>query len=240
MSKPPKIDRKILKTPDEFVQKGTQILGSLSRSRLGLMPVLALVGLLLIGFYAYDRWDESREQKAWTDYYEATKGSPEQKWEKLKAVHQKWPSSRAGMLCSVEVADHHFENSKKEVGKESKKVSEESLLAVEWYTKALNSRHLQAIEKQLLLVNRGNAWELQEKWDDSLADYQLAESTSGPAKGLAQLSAARVNEMKGSTEKAIELYEKTSTDFAANEYGKLAKNHVRRLKSPLLNSKKGK
>ncbi|NBX93121.1 MAG: hypothetical protein EB078_05965 [Proteobacteria bacterium] len=238
MSKPPKIDRKILRTPDEFVQKGTQFLGKLSSSRMGLTPLLIAVGVVVVAFYAYDQWDNSKEQKAWTEYYGATKVKEEEKWQKLEKVHQQWPSSRAGMLSAVELGDHYFDSSKKEVGKDLAKVSKDSDSAVEWYSKALQSKHLVPLEKQLLLINRANAWELQSKWEQSLADYQLAENTSAQAKGLALLGEARIYEAKGSTDKAIEVYQKTATEFASTEYGKLAKNHIRRLKSPLFSVKK--
>src|SRR5262249_17268616 len=94
------------------------------------------------------------------------------------------------------------------------------------------------IEKQLLRINRGNAEELQKKWDDALADYRAASEITGDAKGLAMLNLARVYELKGDTAKAGEIYEKVTIDFINTEYARQAKNNLRRLKSPLFAEQK--
>lgn len=240
MSKPPTIDRKTLKTPDAFVSRGTQLLSSLSKSRVGLIPVLALGVLIALAFYGYDVWDENREQKAWAGYYEASKDSSDQKWERLKKVQQDWPRSRAAMLAAVEVADHHFENARKEWGKDTAKVETESGLAVQNYLKALEFGKLTPIEKQLLYINQGNAEELRQKFSESLVSYEKAYSLSAGAKGLALLGIGRIQEAQGNKEKSIETFEKVSTEFPASEFAKVAKMNWRRLKSPLLNARNSK
>jgi len=240
MTKPPTIDRKTLKSPDAFVSKGTQLLGRVSRSRVGLIPILVVGVLIAVGFYGYDVWEQNREEKAWSEYYLANKAEGDAKWDKLKQHHGSWKQSRAAMLGAVEVADHHFENSKKEWGKDKAKVQAEASLAAEWYGNAIEFRHLLPVEKQLLLINKGNAEELLEKWSDSYADYEKAYSLTGAAKALALLGMGRVQEAQGEKDKAVQTYEKVFTEFASSEYGKAAKINWRKLKSPLLSAGKSK
>lgn len=234
MSKPPTLDRKSLRTPDAFVERGTLLLGKLSRSKIGLMPILLVMGLLVIGFYAYDQWDERQEQKAWTQYYQATKSDVKEKWDKLKQVQSQFPKSRAAMLASVDLGDYFFDQSKLEWGKDKTKVEAQAKEAVDWYSKALTFSKLLPIEKQLLLINRGNSNELLGKWDDSTSDYEKAFAITGSGKGLALLSLGRAQELQGSTDKAVQTFEKVFTEFASSEYAKNAKIQWRRLKTPLL------
>ncbi|MFM8268850.1 MAG: tetratricopeptide repeat protein [Pseudomonadota bacterium] len=238
MTKPPTIDRKTLKTPDAFVSKGTQLLSRISNSRVGLIPILVLGLLVAIGFYGYDVWEGNREEKAWSEYYEANKTQGDAKWEQLELVSKYWAQSRAAMLAAVDLADHHFENSKQEWGKDKAKVQSEAQLSANWYSKALEERSLLPVEKQLLLINKGNAEELLEKWSDSYSDYEKAFTLTGPAKALALLSMGRVQEAQGDKDKAAQTYEKVFTEFAAGEYAKVAKMNWRKLKSPLLNAGK--
>lgn len=234
MTKPPTIDRKTLKTPDAFVQKGTQVLGNLSKSKIGIIPILVLGLVLSLGFYLFDEWEEGREQKAWSQYYLATKADVKEKWDKLKEVPTTWPKSRAAMLASVELGDHFFDEAKTELTKDKTKMESGAQSAVEWYGKALDYSKLLPIEKQLLLINRGNAFELQGKWNESIADYEKAYGLTGQGKGLALLGVGRSWEGQGDKEKALEAYEKLFTEFTSSEVGKVAKNHWRKIKSPLL------
>ncbi|NBT57751.1 hypothetical protein EBT16_03095 [bacterium] len=236
MSKPPTIDRKELKTPDAFVSKGTQFLNRISQSRIGLIPILLVSVLIAVGFYGYDLWEQRQEEKAWAEYYLANKVEGDAKWEKLKAFQTAWSGSRASLLAAVEIADHHFENAKKEWGKDKNKVQAEAGLAAEWYSKAVQYRQLAPVEKQLISLNKGNAEELLEKWAESFSDYEKAYSVTAPAKGLALLSMGRVQEAQGEKEKAAQTYEKVFTEFAASEYAKVAKANWRKLKSPLLSA----
>jgi len=225
VTQPPTIDRKSLKTPDAFVQKGTQVLGVLAKSRIGIWPILGLGVLLALFFYGYDLWEEKTEQKAWASYYTASKAGTNEKWNELPRVYTEWPKSRAGMLAAVELGDHFWSLGKEEGAK-----------AVDWYSKALAYKKLIPLEEQLLLINRGNAQEIQEKWAESLADYEKAYGLNGPAKGLALFNSARVQEARGEKEKALSTYEKVSREFSSSEFGKKAKTSWRRLKSPLLSS----
>lgn len=234
MTKPPTIDRKTLKNPDAFVQKGTKILGNLSKSKIGIVPILVLGLVISVGFYFFDQWEQSREEKAWSQYYLANKAEVKEKWDKLKGVYSTWPKSRAGMLASVDLGDHFFDETKAELNKDKSKMESSAQSAVEWYGKALEYSKLLPVEKQLLFINRANAFELQSKWNESIIDYEKASNLTGPGKGLALLGIGRSREAQGEKEKAIEVYEKLFTEYASSETGKLAKNHWRQIKSPLL------
>jgi hypothetical protein len=133
----------------------------------------------------------------------------------------------------VEVADHYFDEAKK-----SPTTPAPAETAVEWYTKVLGGTGLVTGEKQLLLINRASSNEILKKYDEALKDLSAAAEMGGDIKGLAQLNTARVYELKDDKAKASEIYEKISADFLNTEYSKIAKNHLRRLKSPIFANQK--
>jgi hypothetical protein len=233
LSKPPKIDRKTLKSPDEFVKKGSAGLEFILRHR---KVVQIFLGTLIggaVGYSLFTWWQSSRMEDGWTKFVEAEKAPEAERWDKLKALYTQGRRSRPTLFAAVAVADHFYNEAKKDAANVAPAVT-----AVEWYGKALEFGDLLPIEKQLLRVNRGNAQELQKKWDDALADYRAASEIAGDAKGLAMLNLARVYELKGDSAKASETYEKVTVDFLNTEYAKQAKNNLRRLKSPLFADQK--
>jgi tetratricopeptide (TPR) repeat protein len=235
MSKLPEIDRKTLKRPDEFVRGGRSVIDFLVKQKKRFVPVLIVAGVSILAVYAYDAWNARKETAAWDAYVVAGKLPDAEKWEKLKSVHAEHGKSRAGFFAALDLADHNFDLAKKSLSA-TPPVSNppEVTEARTWYTKALEYSDLLPKEKQLLVINRGNTSELAEKWDEALADYQQAEGIAAEGKPLAQLATGRVLEKKNDTAKAIEVYEKISVESQATEFGKVAKNSVRRLKSPLL------
>ena len=70
------------------------------------------------------------------------------------------------------------------------------------------------------------------------AAVEKASEFAGEAKPLALMALARVEENKGQTDKAVQVYEKVGADFPNTEFSKNAKLQVRRLKSPLFASEK--
>lgn len=235
MTHPPSLDRKSLKSPDAFVSRGTQLLARISRSKMGFAPILGLGIALAAGFYGLDFWEEKKEQESWTAYYQALKATESKKWEQMEAVSETNPKSRPGMLAAVEVADHYFELAEKEEIKKEGQKKENALKAAEWYQKSLRYSDLLPAEKQLLLINQGNAEELAENFTASLASYEKAFSLKGPAKALALIGVGRSQQGMGEAEKAVQTFEKVFMEFASTEYAKLAKMFWRNLKSPLLN-----
>ena len=70
MSKPPKIDRKSLKQPDEFQSKGRKSVEWMSRNRPILLAiVVSVLGLGLLNF-AYNWYGDGQVQNAWVAIYE--------------------------------------------------------------------------------------------------------------------------------------------------------------------------
>jgi len=236
MNHPPSIDRKSLKNPDAFVAKGTQLLGRFSRSKWGLWPILGLGLLLGVGFYGLDSWEEKKEQKAWGLYYQATQVAEPDKWVKYEAVYSAYSKNRAGMLAAVELADHFVEETTKAEKSASNSGKDYGAKAIEWYQKAQVFPGLLPVEKQLLLINQGNAEELIKNYSSSLSSYEKASLIKSPAKALALLGVGRSQEALGEKEKAGQTYEKIFMEFASTEYAKTAKMHWRKLKSPLFNS----
>ena len=203
------------------------------------MTVIAIVlASIVIGWNGVSWWMSSRAEKGWVAYNEAMKAPEAQRWELLKKVYTEQGKSRATTFAAVALADHYFDEAKKELAKAANANASSAGLAVEWYGKALEFKALVFSEKQLLWVNSGKAYEIQKKYDEALKNYKTAADLGGDLKAYAMLNEARVMELKSDTPKAIETYEKISTDFLNTEYGKMAKNYLRRLKSPMLGSQK--
>ena len=232
MSKPPRIDRKTLKTPDQFVKKGQLFVGFLASQQSRFLPILILGLLILLGVYGFDWWSGKKLTNGWVTYQEAMRAPEAERTEKLKKVFETTRLSRPSLFAAVNVADHYFDEAKKDLLKAPSAPSANATQAVEWYNKALEHKDLLVAEKQLLLVNRGGAQEMQQKLDDALVSYREAADLTGDGKGLAMLHVGRALELKREPAKAIETYEKVSADFNNTEYAKVAKNNLRRMKSP--------
>jgi len=233
MSKPPKIDRKELNRPDEFVQQGTHILELVVGHQTKIVAALVIAGAVALGLYFYNWNKDSKNEQGWKEYAEVLKVPESERWEKFKKLSDKYSSVTSGQFVAVQLADHFFDEAKKNAEKDPKATTANSELAVEWYTKALKDSNLSPNEKSLLLINRGASQELAQKWDQAMNDYTESSKLGLEGKPLALLSQARIYEIKKETAKAIETYEKVAADFLNTDYGKTAKNYLRRLKSPL-------
>lgn len=239
MTKPTKLDRKALKTPDKFMQRGQAALGVLANHRNTLYIGLGIFIVVLVGYYGYGYWTDRKQDSAWKIFEEANKAAEAQRWDKLKGIYPTLVQSRPKFLTAIALADHYFDESKKEAlktGGNAETIAKNGALSVEWYSKALDYGELLPFERQLVLVNRGGAQELLKKWDEALADYQKASEITGEAKGVALLGVGRAWELKNDNTKAIAAYEKVTIEMGGSEFGKMAKNFIRRLKSPLLKS----
>lgn len=238
MSKPPKIDRKELRSPDEFVKQGTHFLEVFVGHQRTLAIGLAMVLVGFLGWYFYDWRTTSQNEAGWKEYGEVMKLADGERWERLKKMASQYSSVASGQFAATQLADHYFDESKKQAEKDPKVVPPSAALAVEWYSTALKYSKLSPSEKGVLLVNRGGAFEVAQKWDEAMADFSESVKIGFEGKPLALLGQARVYEIKNQLPKAIETYEKVSADFLNTEYGKLAKNYLRKLKSPLFTETK--
>ena len=236
MSKPPHIDRKSLKNPDVFVQKGRHWLLDFEKYQTKLVPLLLGGLVLVIAGYGYQWWQRTAVEKSWRAYHEATKQVDAAKWEAMKNLVEKQSRTRATFFAAVELADHGFDEAKKALLKDSTQVPAGLEDVVKWYSKALEFSAILPSEKQLLLINRASAYEMQKKLEEAERDLKTAQELGQELKGLALLNAARILELKNDKPKAIETYEKVAADFLNTEYAKMAKNHARRLKSPSFNN----
>lgn len=236
MSKPPKIDRKELRHPDQFQKQGTAIFELLVAKKNPLIALAGAVVLAVFGFYGYSLWQDHKNEVSWNELHEASKGEEKDKWEKYKKVYVDNKGTRASLFAATALADNYFEEAKKGILKEANATPPEAALAVEWYGNALEFSGLLPAEKQLLTINKGNAVELSKNYDEAMKLYQTAADAGGNIKGYALLNVARVWELKGDKAKAQEIYEKISADFVNTEYAKLAKNSLRRMKNDSLSS----
>lgn len=239
MSKPPRIDRKAIKGPDEFQKKGRVFLHYLIDQRVRFLSVIIAVGVGVAAVLGWDSFTGNRLDKGWVAYDQAVKAPETERWDKLKTMYGEWGNTRPTYFAAVTLADHFFDDAKKELLKDPTKPVSSAGSAIEWYTKAMQFDGALPSEKQLLTINLGNAYELQQKYDDALASYNKAVDMEGGARGYALLNVARAQELRGDTAKAVDTYQKVSVDFINTEYAKVAKNQLRRMKSPLFaNAKK--
>lgn len=239
MTKPPKIDRKVLKGPDTFQTKGRTTLGWLAERRVTILPVILVFVAVAALLYGLDWYKENKLSGAWKSFYDATKLPEPQKWEDLKTVYVRFKGTRPGLFAALSLADHFYNDAKSATLKEASLTLPSGLQetvksAAEWYGSALQFGELLPTERQLVEINLGHSHELAGNLDLANEAYRkAAEVAGGDAKAYAMLNQARVLELKKDSGKAVEMYEKIASEFGTTEFGKMAKNQVRRLKSPL-------
>jgi tetratricopeptide (TPR) repeat protein len=233
MEKTPKIDRKELKRPDQFVAKGQAAFAFLLEKRRRFLPVLIGGALLIGGVYLFDYWTEQKLEKSWSEYNRILKLTGQERLDGFKVFHTDHGSSRPGYFAAVFIADSYYDDAKKEAVKKDGKPQEAATQAVSWYGRALEFSGLLSDEKQLLYVDRGGAKEILGQLDDAMKDYQMGADFGGEPAGLALLNIGRLHEMKGDKSKAEEIYKKIGADFGNTEYARLAKGLLRRMTSPL-------
>ena len=130
-------------------------------------------------------------------------------------------------------ADTKAEEDKAEAKPPELTTAEAAERSVSWYTKALEFGELLPAERQLIYINRGNGYELAGQIEKANVDYQTAVDYGGGPKGLAMLNLARGKNLLGDKEGAKTIYQTIVKELQDTEYAKLAKNHLRRLESPL-------
>ncbi len=238
MSKPPKIDRKELNRPDEFLQQGRHVLELMAGYQTQILSGIATIAVIAAGAYFYSWKMDSKNEQGWKEFAQVMKSSETERWDRFKKLAEDYSSVALGQFVAVQLADHYFDEAKKLLEKDPKSSSSSSALSIEWYSNALKYSKLSPNEKGVLLINRAGAYELVQKWDEAMNDYAESAKIGFEGKPIALLGQARVYEVKKDSAKAIETYEKISADFLNTEYGKIAKSYLRRLKSPLFGESK--
>jgi len=234
-----KLSKKTLKEPDSFQKKGSFFVEFFVTHRGRFLPIAIGAVVLVAGFYAYDWWATNRLNAAWASYVKLSKLNPDERWTQLEKFIKEAPSVRPTYLATVDLAEHHFDEAKtKTLQKEDAAQSAGS--AAQWYALALEFGDLVPLEKQLLHINRGKAFETSKKYAEALAEFEKASGLGAEARALAMLNLGRVYELSGNREKATETYELVFSEFADSEYARLAKGYLRSLKSGLIDSKTGK
>lgn len=233
MEKTPKLDRKELKRPDEFVKKGQAAFAFLLEKRKRFMPVLIAGVVLVSSVYIFDWWSDQKLDKSWAEYGRITKLTGAQRIDQLKVFQTDHSGDRPGFFASVAIADSNYDDAKKEALKKDGKPTDAATQAASWYGKALEFKGLLSGEKQLLYLDRAGSKEILGQLDEAGKDYQMAADFGGEPAGLAKLSLGRLQEMKGDKAKAEEIYKKVSEEYVNTEYAKLAKGLLRRMSSPL-------
>lgn len=232
MNKPPRIDRKELRTPDAFVKKGSTVLGFLLERRSFFVLMLSLTATGVVAFYGYDYWQSKRLTRGWTALHAAEKLDEAKRWEEYKKVYEAHSGLRPGFIAAVRVADHLFDDSRKLSFTDAEKAKPISNESADWYAKARKFSGLLPTEKQLLGINYGSALELGAQMDLAISEFRIAAELPGDARPFALFKLAGAYETHGNVALAESTYLKITVDFASSEYSKLAKNGLRRLKSP--------
>ncbi len=231
------IDPKSLKTPDTFQKKGGQVFTFLVQQRVLFLTVIGIVVTVAVGSYSYNLWKDRQLEKDWEKLQVVMKAPEAERIGKLKAVCGEL-KGRPLEYCAASLGDLLVEEAKKQIAKDVNAVPAEGNQAIEWYTKALDSGSLLDSEKQLLLMNRGAAYALLKNWDGAFKDYEAASQITAEGRPLAMLELAEIHLVRGNNDKAIEVYEKLSGEFKSTEAGKMAKNILRRMKSPIFGGSK--
>lgn len=233
MSKESKIDRKRLKMPDLFSQTGQKLLIELLQKKNFLIGLLVVVAVTASGYYGWGLYNEKQNEKAWKAYYETTKLPAETRWTALTEFQTQYAKQRPAIMARLQLADHYFDTARKsaEKGTVDVKACEQAL---EWYNKALSSPGIIPLEKQLVQISLGQIFEIQKKYAEAMQTYTTASLIQAEAIGLAYLNLARVYELQNNIKQAEDTYLKIVQDFTNTEFAKVAKNNLRRMKSPLL------
>lgn len=222
-----KVDRKLLKRPDAFVARGRDAMGWLFAQRVRMIPVVAVVVVLAAGLSYWDYRGKNRQKQAWEAYFLAQKVDATRRADDYKALHDRFPETRAGLFAAVGAADAQLRK-----GRETKDAGAYTDAAV-WYGKALTFGSLQPLEKQLIHLDRAEAYLGADKGADAQKDLETAVGLNAEGKGLALLELGRLYEKQGNAAKAKETYERLAADGASTEAGRLGKSFLRRMNSPL-------
>lgn len=232
MSKPPQIDRKQLKGPDEFMKKGNSALTFFIQRRSPFLMVASLGAAAIVLFYGLDYWNSRQLIAGWNAFHKAEKLDETKRWDEYKKVSEVYSKSRPGFVASTKVADHLFESARKEFFLDKSKAKSAAIESAEWYAKARKFSDLLPTEKQLLTVDYAEALELSDQIDSAIREYRVASELPGDVKPYALFKLAGALESKGEAVKAEESYQKVTVDFPNTEFAKMAKNGLRRMKSP--------
>ena len=228
-----KKERKELKKPDAFVGGGRQLLAKLMSQPKRLLQLG--VGLVVLGLavYGYNTYKHMQLEASWLAYFEATQKPEAEKWQALEAFYGQGAKNRARFLAAVELADHHYEAaSQPDATADKAKASTQA--AAEWYGKALEYSGLVAAEEQLLRINVGAALEMQGLKQEALVEYQAAAKMDARSKAWALIQVGRVFESQEKPAEARQAYQQVVENHGTTEYGKMAKNYLRRLDSSLM------
>ena len=232
MTKLPRINRKELRNPDEFIKKGSRFIRFLSERRSPFLLVASLAALTISLFYGYDYWNARKLTRAWKELVRVEKLEGPARWDELKKLHQAHAGLRPGSMAAVLVADHLFDSARKEWYGDPEKARPVALEAAQWYGNARQFSELLPTEKQLLGVDRGGALELAGNHEEAMAEYKVASEIAGEAAAFALFRLAGIYEAQGDLPSAEQTYEKISVSYPASEFAKMAKNAIRRIKSP--------
>ncbi|MCB0405536.1 MAG: tetratricopeptide repeat protein [Bdellovibrionales bacterium] len=203
--------------------------------------LVALICATAAVYYSFSWWSQRQLDKGWLGYLEVSKmEKPEEKWAAMAGFFESASNLRPRFQAAIDLADHYFAELKAAVEDPKKEKPAGENLAVKWYSNALSYGGLLPMERQLVLINLGQSYELSGDRENAKAQYEAAAGVDGEAKGLALLNVGRLYELLGDTAKAKENYDKVAKDFAGTEYARLAKNYQRAIDSPLIKELSGK
>lgn len=232
MSKDKKLDRKILRMPDIFSQKGQRFFLEIWNNKKFVTFAAVSLAIVAVSYYGYTQYRDSQSEKAWKTFYEMSKLPEDKRWEAYTTLQNEFPKQKPALIARLQLANHYFETLRTSATKgflDTKSAD----LSLSWYQKALDGGPI-PLEKQLILISIGQIYEIQKKYADAARYYTQSSQISAEAKGYALLNLARNHELQKDVAKAQEVYAQVAQDYVNTEYARIAKNNLRRLKSPLL------
>ncbi|MGQ9645502.1 MAG: tetratricopeptide repeat protein [Thermodesulfobacteriota bacterium] len=204
-----KIIKKKLKEPDELISFTEHALRLISRHYRRIIAGGAVLGVLLLAYFLFEKWEEKKEGEAYQLFaavleryqviespYREEGASADYKnlVEKFDEVITKFPRTSSGKLSLLHKANLHLKLSEFEE-------------AIKTYEAFLQRAGKERLYRLFALEGLGYAYEGKKEYEKAIAAYEkMLEIGGGPQIANAHLSKGRCYEKLGKKKEALESY----------------------------------